>query len=105
MKCPWWQGKKIGCFIYRVHCTLLLGGIVFKIEDKGFKWQSGFTPVTLTRNFERFVLKMKKNILGKVSGKFETFGRCLYVCIFFPESLAILVEFMRRLGMFIDLEL
>ena len=31
--------------------------------------------------------------------------RCLYVCIFFPENLAFLVEFMRRLGMFIDLEL
>ena len=71
---------------YRLHCTLLL--IFFKIEDKGFKWQSGFTPVTLTRNLERFVLKRKKNILGKVSGKFETFGNKVLICFYiFPESL------------------
>ena len=70
VKCPWWQGKKIGCFIYRLHCTFLLGGIFFKIEDKGFKWQSGFTPVTL---------------LGKVSGKFETFRNKVLICLFiFP---------------------
>ena len=37
VKCPWWQGKKIGYFLYRVHFTLLLGGIVFKIDDKGCK--------------------------------------------------------------------
>ena len=67
---------------------MLLGGIVFKIEDKGFKWQSGFTLVTLTRNLERFVLKRKKNVLGKVSGKFETFGNKVLICFYiFPESL------------------
>ena len=31
--------------------------------------------------------------------------RCLYVCFSCPESLAFLVEFMRSLGMFIDLKL
>ena len=56
----------------------------FKIEDKGFKWQSGFTPVTLTRNLERFVLKRKKYILGKVSGKFETFGNKVLMFVIFP---------------------
>ena len=49
---------------------IIIGGIFFKIEGKGFKWQSGFTLVTL---------------LGKVSGKFETFGNKVLICLFiFP---------------------
>ena len=41
-----------------------------RCEDTGFKWQSGFTPVTL---------------LGKVSGKFETFRNKVLICLFiFP---------------------
>ena len=35
-----------------------------------------------------FRIKKEKNILGKVSGKFETFGNKVLICFYiFPESL------------------
>ena len=43
---------------------IILGGIFFKIEGKGFKWQSGFTPVTLTKNLECFLILLFLNIIS-----------------------------------------
>ena len=42
---------------------MILGGIFFKIEGKGFKWQSGFTPVTLTKHLECFLILLFLNII------------------------------------------